>query len=116
MNAENVTVVMNTPKSETEETAPAVWNPQPGRRGPSKVPPLDPKLKAQFIAYFMQRYPCTKKITIKRKYGRYRARIKYRGESPNRAFWTQAASYEMLVMKTEMNYSYFRGLPPATNR
>lgn len=80
------------------------------------VSALPEELKAQFIAYFMQRYPCTKKITIKRKYGRYRARVKYRGESPNRTFWAQAASYEMLVMKTEMNYSYFRGLPPATNR
>ena len=80
------------------------------------VSALSEELKAQFIAYFMQRYPCTKKITIKRKHGRYRARVKYRGESPNRTFWVQASSYEMLVMKTEMNYSYFRGLPPATNR
>lgn len=95
------------------ETAVPATETKPKRKSVSALPE---ELKAQFIAYFMQRYPCTKKITIKRKYGRYRAKIKYRGESPNRTFWTQAASYEMLVMKTEMNYSYFRGLPPATNR
>ena len=95
------------------ETAVLATEPKPKRKSVSALPE---ELKAQFIAYFIQRYPCTKKITIKRKHGRYRARVKYRGESPNRTFWTQAASYEMLVMKTEMNYSYFRGLPPATNR
>lgn len=116
MNAENVTVVMNTPKSETEGTAPTVWNPQPGRRGPSKVPPLDPKLKEQFVAYFKQRYPCTTKILIRRWFGRYRVRVFYRGEHPRRTFWIMAATYETLVLKTEYTYSVVRGLPRATNR
>lgn len=78
-------------------------------------PPLTPELKEQFIAYFMQRYPLTRKIKVKRRHGRYYVRVFYRAEHPRRTFWVQAKSYEMLVMKTEMNYSYFRGVPAATN-
>lgn len=81
----------------------------------SKLPELAPELQAQFIAYFMQRYPLTKKIKIKRHYDRYLVRVKYRGESPRRAFRVEGRSYEQLVIRTEFSYHIVRGLPWATN-
>lgn len=77
---------------------------------------LSQELKDQFIAYFMQRYPITKKIKIKRYYDRYNVRVKYRGERPNRTFRVEGRSYEQLVMRTEFSYHVVRGLPWATNR
>lgn len=78
----------------------------------SRLAPLPEQLKEQFINYFMQRYPCTKKITIKRHYARYKVRVLYRGENPRRTFWTVALTYEQLVMRTEFCYSTVRGLTP----
>lgn len=85
------------------------------KRNKGKVPALPEELKAQFTAYFMQRYPLTKKIKIKRQYARYLVKVHYRGENPRRTFRTTGRTYEQLVMRTEYCYSVVRGLPPATN-
>ncbi len=78
----------------------------------SRLAPLPEELKQQFINYFMQRYPCTKKIKIKRHYARYAVRVLYCGENPHRTFRTVALTYEQLVMRTEFCYSTVRGLTP----
>lgn len=95
------------------ETAVPATETKPKRKSVSALPE---ELKAQFIEYFMQRYPLTKKIKIKRHYDRYLVRVKYRGESPRRAFRVEGRSYEQLVIRTEFSYHIVRGLPWATNR
>lgn len=95
---------------ETQTTATATVATEKQKK--SRLAPLSEELKQQFINYFMQRYPCTKKITIKRHYARYRVRVLYRGENPRRTFWTVALTYEQLVMRTEFCYSTVRGLTP----
>ena len=74
---------------------------------------LTAELREYFIAYFMRRYPSTKKITLKLYYShRYTARVLYKGEAPNRTFFVRANTYEALVLKVAETYAY-RGVPMA---
>ncbi len=76
---------------------------------------LTPELREQFIAYFMAKYPITKKITLRRRYDQYCARVKYRAENPNRTFCVWAFTYETLV-STMLFWYTKREIPMANHR
>ena len=59
---------------------------------PHKLPE---EQRESFTAYFMRRYPFTKKIKVERA---YTARAKYRHDNVNRTIVVQAYTYEALVI------------------
>lgn len=68
---------------------------QPRKSRPQK---LTMEQRKNFIAYFMRRYPCTKKIKIGTNAERaYTARAKYHDGRP-RTFVVQAYTYESLTI------------------
>lgn len=63
---------------------------------PHKLPE---EQRESFTAYFMRRYPFTKKIKVGTNAERaYTARAKYRHDSVNRTIVVQAYTYEALVI------------------
>lgn len=85
INATNVTVTVNE---------------APRRKRAEVFTRLTPELREQFIGYFTRKYPATKKITLKRHYNGYSARVLYKSEEcSHRTFRTSAYTYETLVMK-----------------
>lgn len=100
MNAENVTVVMNTPLTHH-------------RSKPFKK--LSPELREQFITYFTKKYPITRKIRVGTDgERRYTARAHYKAEA-NRTIHVTAPTYETLVIKMDSAYKS-RNIPCANNR
>lgn len=100
MNAENVTVVINTPLTHR-------------RCKPFKK--LPPELREQFITYFLKKYPITRKIRVGTdEQRRYTARAHYKAEA-NRTIYVTARTYETLVIRLDSAYKS-RNIPHANNR
>lgn len=104
-----VVKVADTPKSEIEVTPTEEQPTEKPKRHRPQAKPLLPGLREQFIEYFMQKYPITKKITLRKKGRYYRVRVYYKEENL-RVFEVWAHTYEMLVVKMRMWYE-FRGIP-----
>lgn len=106
------TIYLSREKSEPTTAAPRSTEPHEKSIGwceRPKAKPLSEELKAQFIDYFMTKYPITKRITLRRKGAYYRANVYYKEEN-NRVFEVWARTYEMLVVKMRMWYD-LRGIP-----
>ena len=113
---ETIYVGCNTPALPTlpmraeNETEVTDAEPKPKRHRP-QAKPLLPGLREQFIEYFTNKYPITKKITLRKKGRYYRVRVYYKAECL-RTFCVWAHTYEMLVAKMRMWYE-FREIPSA---
>lgn len=69
---------------------------QPRKSRPHKLPA---EQRENFIAFFLKRYPFTKKIKVGTNADRaYTARAKYRHDNVNRTILVSAYSYESLVI------------------
>lgn len=69
---------------------------QPRKSRPHKLPA---EQREHFIAFFLKRYPFTKKIKVGTNADRaYTARAKYRHDNVNRTILVSAYSYESLVI------------------
>lgn len=76
---------------------------------------LSAEVKQRFIAYFMMKYPATKKIKVGLNPNcAYQARVHYKDERP-RTFRVWAYEYETLILKLHEMYQ-FRGVPCVSNR
>lgn len=104
-----VVKVADKPQPETAATPTEEQAKEKPKRHRPQAKPLLPGLREQFIEYFMNKYPITKKITLRKKGRYYRVRVYYKAEA-NRVFEVWAHTYEMLVVKMRMWYE-FRGIP-----
>ena len=69
---------------------------------PDKLPA---EKREQLTAYFMRRYPTTKKIKVGTNAKRaYTARVNYRENNINRSFIVSAYTYESLVICLQLKY------------
>ena len=103
--------VADAPLSETEVTQTEEQPSEKPKRHRPQAKPLLPGLREQFIEYFMNKYPITKKITLRKKGRYYRVRVYYKAECL-RTFCVWAHTYEMLTVKMRMWYE-FREIPSA---
>lgn len=75
---------------------------QPRKSRPRKLPA---EQREHFIAFFLKRYPFTKKIKVGTNADRaYTARAKYRQDDANRTIFVSAYSYEALVICMQAAY------------
>lgn len=66
---------------------------------------LPEEQRESFIAFFLKRYPFTKKIKVGTNADRaYMARAKYRHDNVNRTILVSAYSYESLVIRMHAAY------------
>jgi len=104
VNANEVTVVVNTPEQETRK-----------RKCHFKERKLPKELKARFKTYFLRKYPITKKIKIDLDPKcAYYARAVYKSDCRH-TFKVRAYEYETLIIRMQEAYAS-RGIPAVNNR